>query len=606
MRGSSINFKKALRGAFNHNDRTEAQEAGYLLSEEYRLKNEFDISAADANKKIKKLHARASRNYQNKYGQEIQAKTYILEAVVNLDSHHTLEDVMKMVKELNKITGFTHIQVSIHRDEGVLGKDKNGKEVVLYNYHAHIVFFTLNLDSGLQLYRKDISKPLRREYKEQVVRDQAKNMKLKPPFHLNEVVKPKKKTKWHTEDRIEINKEIRRRFKRDGYIVYDRERMSYLQTVVAEKLGMPRGTVSVEAEAKRLGVTLELNPAVRKEHKQHRATQRDEEKLREYYLKEQVAMESAHKHAMSVLEKQIQELQQSVNAQLITIDEKDKTITELDEKVYSDRYVYLYGKKTNRKLTYQRLVELRDEKIKTQKVKIASLEEEVKSLEKELKPTGYDIEGYQVPKEIYELYGNLNKEYSSSQYRVKVLEEKEQKSKDRIEGRNQLFDQTIEQYNEKIEHLEKSIYTGQKYPMEFDENNNEIKFEKETWKARAHNEEKKTLNFLAEIEHLTERINELEELAYYDEMHYDNDKGMSDFYKVSYKEEKIRLEEKLSTAQQIISMLKEFDIPSDVLEGSLDEVAKNIIVKNWPKKKEKIKLEQSNDVGITSGLNLGG
>jgi len=544
VRGSSINFKKALRGALNHNDRTEAQEAEYLLPEVYRLKNEFDISAADANKKIKDLHSRASRNYKNMYGQEIQAKSYLWEAVINLDKYHTLKDLKKLVRRLEKLTGFTAVQTTIHRDEGREGKDKDGNHVVLYNYHAHVTFFTLDRGTGIQLYRRDISKPLRKEYKTKVEEYRSVHKRLIPPYHLNQIIKLKKKPKWSERDIVEINKEIRRRFKQDGHIVYDRERLSYLQTIVSEELNMPRGTVSVEVEAKRLGVTLEPNPAVRKEHKQYRAAQRDEEKLREYYLEEQVAMEYAHKDSMSVLEKKVQELQQSV-------DEKDKTITELEEK---------------------------------------------------LKPTGYDVEGHQVSKEIYELYGNLNKNYSSSQHRVKVLEEKEQRSKERIEGRDRLFDQTMQQYNEKIDRLEKSIYTGQKYPIEFDENNNEIKFEKETWKAKAHDEEKKALNFLAEIEHLSERINELEELAYYDEMYYDNDIGMPDFYKVSYKEEKIRLEEQLSMAQQIISMLKEFDIPSNALEGSLDEVAKNIIVKNWPKKKEKIKLEQSNDVGIHSCL----
>ena len=430
MRGSSINFQKSRMSALNHNDRTEAHEAGYLLPEEYRLGNEFDLSAAEANEKIKELYAQASNNYQKKYGQKLQAKTYLIEAVANLDVHHTLDDVKKMVEKINNITGFTCVQMAIHKDEGAVGKNREGEVVVLYNYHAHLVFFTLNTESGLQLYRKDISKPLRRQYEAEVTRDFAKNRRLYPLFHPNKVMPIKKKTKWSTHNRVEINKEVRRRFKRDGHVVYDREMMSYLQTVVAETLGMPRGAVSVEAEAKRLGVTLEENPAVRREHRQYREAKREKERLRaeyenkidalmkkketlqikydQYILKLVNALNALKKksdlftqqinslkeekqniqeESKNLHESYVQQIQDNANL-LVQIDELtkqnetlEKENEQLKEFVYSDRDAYIDGKKTGRKLTYKRLFELREKKVEQLQEKVKELNNTVKNLE---------------------------------------------------------------------------------------------------------------------------------------------------------------------------------------------------------------------------------
>jgi exonuclease SbcC len=57
---------------------------------------------------------------------------------------------------------------------------------------------------------------------------------------------------------------------------------------------MPRGTVSVEAEAKRLGVVLDFEPSVRREHKQLRAQKRAEEKIEKKLTEENDISEQAH------------------------------------------------------------------------------------------------------------------------------------------------------------------------------------------------------------------------------------------------------------------------------------------------------------------------
>ncbi len=153
MAKASINFAKASPGGLKHNDRTEEREPEYLLPVEHRLKNEVDRSATEASKMISDLYQEARENYRQKFGQKLQAKSYVWEAVVNLNKEHTLEDVQRLTKAIEKETGFTGVQITIHRDEGHI----NERGVPQHNLHAHITFFTLDRQTGEQLYRKQVT-----------------------------------------------------------------------------------------------------------------------------------------------------------------------------------------------------------------------------------------------------------------------------------------------------------------------------------------------------------------------------------------------------------------------------------------------------------------
>jgi hypothetical protein len=153
MAKASINFAKASPGGLKHNDRTEEKEPEYLLPVEHRLKNEVDRSAVEASKMISELYQEARENYRQKFGQKLQAKSYVWEAVVNLNKEHTLEDVQRLTKAIEKETGFTGVQIAIHRDEGHI----NERGVPQHNLHAHITFFTLDRQTGEQLYRKQVT-----------------------------------------------------------------------------------------------------------------------------------------------------------------------------------------------------------------------------------------------------------------------------------------------------------------------------------------------------------------------------------------------------------------------------------------------------------------
>ena len=157
MAKASINFQLALRSALRHNDRTEDREPEYLLPTQYRGKNEVDRSAAEAEQMIADLYRQAKDNYRDKFGQKIQSKSYVWEAVVNLNKEHTLEDVQRLAQAIEKETGFTYVQVAIHRDEGRVERAENGEEFAIHNLHAHLTFFTLDRQTGEQLYRRQVT-----------------------------------------------------------------------------------------------------------------------------------------------------------------------------------------------------------------------------------------------------------------------------------------------------------------------------------------------------------------------------------------------------------------------------------------------------------------
>lgn len=81
----------------------------------------------------------------------------IREAVLNLESHHKLEDLEKVAKVLRERFKIDCFQMHIHRDEGLKGAD--GK-IEKMNYHAHILVDWQDKETGktLKLTRLDFSK----------------------------------------------------------------------------------------------------------------------------------------------------------------------------------------------------------------------------------------------------------------------------------------------------------------------------------------------------------------------------------------------------------------------------------------------------------------
>lgn len=154
MAQSSIHIDAVTTGSFLHNDRT--MKPSYLIDSS--AKNDCSVSSKNALEKFHSLKLEAEKNYTARTGQKVQKKTVFLkEAIVNLEAHHTLEDLEPIIEKL-KGYGFTILQTSIHRDEGFVSGKRSGK-----NYHAHITLFNLDPKSGKTVkfgkdYRHELSK----------------------------------------------------------------------------------------------------------------------------------------------------------------------------------------------------------------------------------------------------------------------------------------------------------------------------------------------------------------------------------------------------------------------------------------------------------------
>ena len=142
---SSINFQKAKKYSYSHNFREEDEkkEAKYLLPEEYHQENEY-WALSDENGKIKspqEVFLEEVRKSNRKGGPKPKFENAHWEAVINLNSHHTMEDLHKLREHFESKYKFICCAMTIHRDEGVL-LDIEGEKVPKYNYHAHLNFIT--------------------------------------------------------------------------------------------------------------------------------------------------------------------------------------------------------------------------------------------------------------------------------------------------------------------------------------------------------------------------------------------------------------------------------------------------------------------------------
>lgn len=119
-------------------------------------------SAEEVAQRVEKLYAKALINFSNyceeKNGLAKNGKPKGLqnftklertqhEFIYEINENTTLEQCEELTQKIAELTGFTPLQIAIHRDE-----QKNGK----VHQHAHAVFFTLD-EQGLQLARKGAS-----------------------------------------------------------------------------------------------------------------------------------------------------------------------------------------------------------------------------------------------------------------------------------------------------------------------------------------------------------------------------------------------------------------------------------------------------------------
>lgn len=139
MSTSSIHFQRAdVEFAEKHNSReTGNRQPSYLLPKDRRQSNDFE-KLADAHK----LHEdQMKKRRDNKIpGRAPTLQDSYWEAVVNLNSEHTIEDVRKVAEHIRQNYKLTPTSLAIHRDEGYIDQETGETK---YNYHAHLTFYTI-------------------------------------------------------------------------------------------------------------------------------------------------------------------------------------------------------------------------------------------------------------------------------------------------------------------------------------------------------------------------------------------------------------------------------------------------------------------------------
>jgi len=149
---SSIHIQKSAQGSIHHNSRENFSHSVVFRDDE---KNEIWNNAKEAYEIYRFELRKRSENYTKRTGQKLQSRAVTqLSAVVNLEQRHTMEDLVKIKKYLEKEFDTKVYQMAIHRDEGKLKEKATGKYLV-----SGIDFF-LNPENNRHYYDKKYTKPL--------------------------------------------------------------------------------------------------------------------------------------------------------------------------------------------------------------------------------------------------------------------------------------------------------------------------------------------------------------------------------------------------------------------------------------------------------------
>jgi mobilization protein len=145
---SCVSILVAKPGNFWHNFRR-----GFLPNDchpEYLHENEYTHTFAEARALGQKMRDDAVAAYVKKYNQKPQfdEEKIFWEASINAREYHTLDDLRKAGKIIEKKTGYRMIYGAIHRDEGHL----NDEGQFIKNTHFQVLFISLD-ENGNSMHR---------------------------------------------------------------------------------------------------------------------------------------------------------------------------------------------------------------------------------------------------------------------------------------------------------------------------------------------------------------------------------------------------------------------------------------------------------------------
>ncbi|WP_419769092.1 MAG: hypothetical protein ACNI3C_06960 [Candidatus Marinarcus sp.] len=118
MRKASFNYQGMKHHSYKHNFRK--SKVNYLLIHDDSV-NEYYNSKVDLDKYLDKAKT-LGKELTNRSMQQKAIDNFYQEAVINLLSHHTIEDVKQLFKNLQEqfnTKAFEPLQISVHKDEGV-------------------------------------------------------------------------------------------------------------------------------------------------------------------------------------------------------------------------------------------------------------------------------------------------------------------------------------------------------------------------------------------------------------------------------------------------------------------------------------------------------
>ena len=164
MKVAAAHCNPKKQPALNHNDRT--NDTAKTITKDLTHLNEYSCSSDEVRQKIDKLYKEAQENFSNycatkngltKAGKPKGLQNFTKkekcyhEFIYEINENTTMAECQELTQKIAELTGFTPLQVVIHRDE-VFKNDKGESQT---HYHAHAVFFTLDKETGLQLARQE-------------------------------------------------------------------------------------------------------------------------------------------------------------------------------------------------------------------------------------------------------------------------------------------------------------------------------------------------------------------------------------------------------------------------------------------------------------------
>lgn len=149
---ASANIQKPKKSSIWHMVRHGFQAKS--VHPEWSHLNEVNMTGEEAVLLELDLLDKAREAYRSTHNNRpFKSENNFLEMVVNLNANHTLKDAQKVADLIKEFYGYTTTLMSLHKDEGHY--DENGNFVA--NVHLHLRLCVLDLETGENLYRKNLS-----------------------------------------------------------------------------------------------------------------------------------------------------------------------------------------------------------------------------------------------------------------------------------------------------------------------------------------------------------------------------------------------------------------------------------------------------------------